>query len=318
MKKRFTRAVAMLLLLVMVVGFLPSDLGLVFPAKAATPSEATQNLLTEATHNYNFQTPSTTDATKPMGWTVFYNRNWSAYSLAQRASGDSALKIAITEEGIASGATGTLSINAIYSEAINVENYVGKNLMLNVDTKVMSGAPGLQVFLCFFTNADKPTAINSGDNLIRGDINLNSQTGSDWTTASSTQTEKSKTVVVPSGAKYARIFLYHSCKYTGEILVDNVTLKAVCADGAHTFANGNVSTSIYRDTACETRYYKRCDKCDYLPYLPEVGVEAGTSVGRFSHSLTAVAHKAATTAATEEGKRLLQMVQRRQCKCGNS
>ena len=75
-------------------------------------------------------------------------------------------------------------------------------------------------------------------------------------------------------------------------------LKAVCADDAHTYTKGNVSNAIYRNTLCETRYYKRCDNCDFIPYLPQVGVEAGTAVGRYAHALTAVPHKAATANAT--------------------
>ena len=300
MKKRFTRAVAMLLLLVMVVGFLPSNLSLAFPAKAATPSEATQNLLNAADYNYNFQTPSTSDATKPAKWTEFYagKRDWFSYSLVPRATGDSALKVSIDDKGLQSGAAGTNSINALYSEPINVENYVGKNLMVNIDAMSASTTPGLQIFLCFYTNTDTPAAINSGDNLTRGDFNLSGFVSESWSTASTSQRDKDRTVIVPTGAKYARVFLYFSCKVVQEICIDNVVVKAVCADDAHTYTKDNVSTAVYRDTACETRYYKRCDNCDFIPYLPEVGVEAGTSVGRFSHTLPAVAHKAATATAT--------------------
>ena len=299
MKNIFKRTVAMLLLLVMVLGILPSDLSMAFAATTATPTEATQNLLTSSGHNSDFQTSKDGDPSKPANWTEFYtNRNWSSYTLIQRATGDLALKYTVTSDGIDSGASGTLATNALYSEPIDVQSYVGKNLMLNVDTKIASGTPGLQFFLCFYTNTDKPTAIESVGVTGRGAFNMNSLITDEWATASTSQLSRDRTFVVPEGAKYARVFMYFNCKNVGEIYIDNVVLKAVCADDAHTYTKGNVSNAIYRNTLCETRYYKRCDNCDFIPYLPTVGVEAGTAVGRYAHALTAVPHKAATANAT--------------------
>ncbi|MBE6947195.1 MAG: DUF4962 domain-containing protein [Ruminococcaceae bacterium] len=298
MKKLLKRYVAMLLFAVMIFGILPIQPGTVFAANEVTPTEATSNLMTEAEHNYNFQVPLSSDPTKPMGWTEFYKRNWSSYEIVQRASGDAALKYTVTNEGLLSGATGTNGINAIYSEPISVESYVGQSLMVNADAKIVSGTPGLQVFLCFFTNTDKPAAIASSGVSIVGSFNLGKMATKEWSTVSSSQVNVGRTVAVPEGAKYARIFLYFSCKSVGEICVDNVVVKNVCADDTHTYNEGNVSTAIYKDDVCETRYYKRCDKCDYLPYLTQVGVDGATVVGKFKHSLTAVPHKAATETET--------------------
>ena len=65
--QKFKRVIAMLLLVVTVIGFMP-----VIPGTAATqyptPSEAHPNILIAGGLNYNFEIASSTDSKKPMGW----------------------------------------------------------------------------------------------------------------------------------------------------------------------------------------------------------------------------------------------------------
>ena len=224
MKNIFKRAVAMLLFAVMILTILPPELGTVFAASDVTSSETTYNLLTEADHNYNFQNSLWYNASKPKNWTEFASRSWASHELVKEASGDSALKHKIVSGG--ENATGTNAVNALYSEAINVESYVGKNLVVNMDAKIVSGTPGLQVFVFFYTNTSKPTAIASSGVEGSGSFNLGSLVTNEWTTVSSSQLPKNQTVLVPDGAKYARIFLYFKSTNIGEICIDNVVLTS--------------------------------------------------------------------------------------------
>ena len=225
MKNIFKRAVAMLLCAVMIFGILPSNLSTVFAASDVTSSEVTGNLLTEAKHNYNFENSLLYNASKPKGWTPFKTREWSSYELVQRAPGDSALKVTITDGGLNSGATGTNATYALYSEAIEVDRSVGKDLVVEVDAKIASGTPNLNVNVFFYTNDNKPTEMASSGVEGQGLFALTNLVTDEWGTISSSQLGKNQTVLVPAGAKYARIFLYFSCKNVGEIHIDNVVLK---------------------------------------------------------------------------------------------
>ena len=196
MKNIFKRAVAMLLLMVMVLGILPSDLSMAFAATTATPTEATQNLLADSTYNADFQTAKGDDPTKPLGWTAVYQRDWAVYELTPRATGNTALKITVMQN---SGASGTLGINGFYSEAINVESLVGKTLMVNADARIASGTPGLNINVYFYTDTGKPTSIAGSSGLSSGSFNMASLISDEWTTVSTSQLAINSTASSLSG-----------------------------------------------------------------------------------------------------------------------
>lgn len=289
--QRFKRAVAMLLLAVMVIGFLPAIPSTVAAKQYATPTEAVPNLLTAADHNFNFQTPSQSDNTKPMGWTEVSAKNWASFELVQRADGDSALKYSVTNEGQSSGG------HAIFSEPIDVQEYVGKYLILNMDVKGSAAGIQLQAYIYFYADTNVPTGTGNGDGITgSGSFNVDSLVTTDWKSVGMCMLNYKGDLkfTVPSGAKYARIFLYKTYRGYGDLYIDNVALKPICDFDDHTYDLGNASTLVYSESTCQKLYYKRCDNCDYFRYVPNIGEKYGTVEGQPSHTLTKVPAKAAT------------------------
>lgn len=284
--EKLKRVLAMLLLAVMVIGYLPAIPSLVSAAQDVTPTEAVPNLLTATEHNYNFEIPDTTNPNVPMGWNKLRTRfTWATFDLVDRAEGDKAMNFSV--------ATGGVDTQAIYSNPINVEAYVGKKLILNVDVMGSVEKVPLMVYLYFYTNEDQPLGYGNDPSITgaNGIFDPANHITTEWRTISTCMNSGNASVIgtVPEGAKYARIFFYRNSNFTGDCYIDNVVLKPVC-DG-HTYDKGYASTVPYLNNPCQAIYYKRCDKCDYFCNSSTSGDNDHLIINTSNHVMTAVSGK---------------------------
>ena len=282
--QRTKRIIAILLVAVSLVGYLPAITGTA-AKQYPTPSEGAANLLTAYDHNFNFEVAEAEGSTAPKGWHELAAKDWASFELVERSAGNKALKYSATAGGSGS--------HFIYSEPINVESLVGKKLIMNLDIKGSTDKPQIQAYVYFYADTTTPTSFGSGAGIDgSGTFNAGSLGTVEWQTVSQCMQYTPNPILVPEGAKYARVFFNKVASGVGDVYIDNVTLKPIC--DAHTYNKGNASTLVYEETSCQTRYYKRCDNCDYFRYVPNVGVEYGTVWGAPDHDLKAIPAKTAT------------------------